>query len=64
MEEEKIKNSDNVLKDNDKAEWIDIKSDTDRQTNREIVLAINSLIFEECEEIDEDMKLDNQFKNL
>ena len=37
---------------------------TDRQTNREIVLAINSLIFEECEEIDEDMKWHNQFENL
>ena len=59
MEEEKIKDSDNVLKDNDKAKWIDIKSDTENPKNRVIALAINNLIFEGCEQIDEDMKLDN-----
>ena len=63
MEDEKIHISDDPLSDNKIVEWIDIKSDTDKLTNREIMLAIKWYI-RGSEESDEDMQLDNQFEKL
>ena len=63
MEDEKIHISDDLLSNNKIVGWIDIKSDTDKLTNREIMLAIKWYI-RGSEESDEDMQLDNQFENF